>query len=1010
MCANLFNENLVLEWIEKFPLTFTEKEILHKKSIVSKWVNRIEDGTLIFLKEEQLQGEFVRDFFSDVLGAKHYFEDTEEWNVSREEKTISDSTKADAVLGYFNNSNKDYRVAIELKGPRVKLDLKQNRNSDKRTPIEQGFSYLPKYGKKCNWLILSNYREIRLYHYSDSSDFISFNIVDLVDENIFVKFLFILYFGNMISKTDKSLIDRMLEVNFEKEKVIEANFYKLYSETRVRLFNIIQLHNEDLDKLLILEKTQKLLDRFIFVCFIEDKRLVPTNIFTTAVEKGKESFSEFGVWESVRGLFLAIDQGNKFREINKFNGGLFKKDILLDELVIPNGAFDTLVEIAAFDFNSDLNVNILGHIFEQSISDLEDLKKIILGIEDKKSKRKKEGIFYTPADMTRFIIENTIGTYLSRIRENLGEGVLPNLTEKDLKPKFDKKLNRKYSANLKKHIQFWEYYRDEVLKLKILDPACGSGAFLNQAFDYLYKVGQEINDTLEQYTGMPSLFDLDRSILQNNIYGVDLNPESIEITKLSLWLKTANKNKELTTLDDNIKCGNSLISSPEFKKSFDWKEEFKEIFEEGGFDLIIGNPPYVRYTELEEDEKNYYSTNYKSAVKQFDLYILFNELVLDLIKPNGIIGFIQPNKFLAADYGSMLLNILKESVVFHGIKNVSQAKVFKDASVYPYIFIYEKLNEIPENLINRDIDIFEFCTKEKLIGFETEVKSMDTVKKIEKYSITLGDYLDEITRGVPNSKLNLEGKKYKAIKSISLDQEFILKEDFQYIDYKTSKYELEKINEFSSSLIMLPRTVKTIRAVLKDDNVHILDRIYYFKLLESSPLTNEQVVALLNSSYISFYYNYKYGSTKIGGGYFDLKGNQIRMLPIPTEIKASHLKKLSDLHSKFIESYKELNSHIGQFNDRCRLNIKGSVPYLDKFYKLHFEGFLSELKKKKIKLALLDQDDWQSYFEVKKKQATIVNNKIIDLKKELDLITYDAFRLNKKDIAVIEEVIEGLNE
>ena len=153
----------------------------------------------------------------------------------------------------------------------------------------------------------------------------------------------------------------------------------------------------------------------------------------------------------------------------------------------------------------------------------------------------------------------------------------------------------------------------------MLDPACGSGAFLNEVFDCLYREGQTINYELTRLSGgQAHLFKWDTHILKNNIFGVDINKESVELTKLGLWIKTANRNEKLTYLDDNIRCGNSLIDDPSVsgELAFKCEEEFNEIMKKGCFDVVVGNPPYLRIQGLKEhykEETLFIESNYKSA-------------------------------------------------------------------------------------------------------------------------------------------------------------------------------------------------------------------------------------------------------------------------------------------------------------------------------------------------------------------------------------------------------------
>lgn len=292
-----------------------------------------------------------------------------------------------------------------------------------------------------------------------------------------------------------------------------------------------------------------------------------------------QSLINVSIRQILTGFFEAVNKGSEKLGIpSGYNGGLFATDSILNNLKVGDQICQKFVEVGRYDFEDDLSVNILGHIFEQSISDIEQLKIDLLGaeittdqlVEQKQSKRKKDGIFYTPGYIVDYIVQNSLGKY----------------------------LNEKEEACLKKHSNkkngeqlAYQEYQQILQQVKVLDPACGSGAFLVRVFDYL------LNENIRVGEKTGTLFDntaIYKNILQNNIYGVDLNPESVEITKLSLWLKTAEKDKKLNNLDKNIKCGNSLIDDETIagEKAFDWQKEFPEIFAEGGFDVIVGNPPY----------------------------------------------------------------------------------------------------------------------------------------------------------------------------------------------------------------------------------------------------------------------------------------------------------------------------------------------------------------------------------------------------------------------------------
>ncbi len=740
---NRKNLDFLLSKIDKSSIP----NLTHSLEIIERWANLVRSGSVYKLKETGLQGFFLKEIFSDVLGYQTASDNPLTWNLNQEQATEIGGKSADGSLGFFTPDETDIRAVIELKDANTNPDEKQHRQNDNRTPVEQAFSYKHQSGKKCLWIIVSNFVEIRLYHHLSSAEYEVFNIEELTVWENFRKFHYLLSFNNLIAPTGESAIDRLYKNNEAEEQNISKELYSIYKQTRIKLFEHLKLNNPDKTELLLLEKTQKLLDRFIFVCFCEDNRLLPDKTFRSIIETGKKSYSmsETKIWNELKGLFEAINSGSPGHNINRFNGGLFATDYVLDDLVIKDSILEEMAKLADYDFDSDVDVNILGHIFEQSITDIEELKA---GFENrefdrKTSKRKKEGIFYTPEYITKYIVENAIGSWLDDRRKELGFLDLPELTVQDMESiRMAKgKAAIKYNDNVRKHIEFWEAYREKLRSIKVLDPACGSGAFLNQAFNYLYAEGQKVNEKLNSFQiGMGQVFDLDRQILSNNLYGVDLNSESVEITKLSLWLKTANKYSELTALDNNIKCGNSLIDDPAVagEKAFNWFQEFPSVFpgyreydqklhivpgyhqvtieeirerklqepsveylssttennsmiindpsysykpgskgfEHHGFDVIIGNPPWGG--KLSRDEIDYISNKYTEISNgEIDTYVIFLMKAMNLLIKNGFIGIIIPDTWLSLQRSVNLRKIINNKMMI--IDVYDRYKPFEDA-------------------------------------------------------------------------------------------------------------------------------------------------------------------------------------------------------------------------------------------------------------------------------------------------------------------------------------------
>lgn len=684
--------------------------IQEKQKKIIEWQTAIKKGNIKITKERALQTDFLNTFFGETLEYA-YNRSEDKWNLEKEFKSVVDGTQADGALGYFSIAGKDARVVIELKDIKNDLDKPQSR-IDKRTPIEQAFSYANKAGGKCKWVIVSNFREIRLYNASDQSKYELFDILELLNGENLKKFFFLLHKDRLLLETQKSSVDILFEERQAQEQKISKEFYSDYKNVRAELFNHLKQNNSSIPEVLLFTKAQKILDRIIFICFCEDLNLLPEYTFRNILKNSKNiiDFSDSKLWTQVKNLFKAIDKGYPDANINKFNGGLFAEDKDLDNLIIKDSVIEHIVHLAEYDFDSDLNVNILGHIFEQSISDIEEIKAHIEGNEfdNKKGKRKKDGIFYTPEYITRYIVKEAVAGWLEDRKIELGIDKLVDLSDKDydsikiikVRDKATKKNTDKldYNKNIEKHILFWESYRKKLSNIKVLDPACGSGAFLNQVFDYLHREGESVNSELAKLRkGQREAFDLDKHILTNNIFGVDLNPESVEITKLSLWLKTANRYKELTALDNNIQCGNSLIDNTSIggKIAFKWEERFEKIMNNGGFDVIIGNPPYVGekghsviFETLKKIPKwkDYYR-------RRSNTYYFFIKQGIDLLKQGGIQSLIVPREFTTADWANKVRKEILDKTRIIELVDFNDLKVFDDAGTTSLVITHSKVDK-----------------------------------------------------------------------------------------------------------------------------------------------------------------------------------------------------------------------------------------------------------------------------------------------------------------------------
>ncbi|GAB2524753.1 Eco57I restriction-modification methylase domain-containing protein [Spirosoma aerophilum] len=683
-------------------------------------------------KEEQFQEGFLRELFGKVFG--YTLNPEPDFNLLTELKNVKDSKKADGAIV----RNGQVIAVIELKSTKV---------TDLAVIEQQAFAYKNNQ-RGCTYVVTSNFEKLRFY-VDDAIEFEEFNLFTL-DVDRFR----LLYLCLSLPTLFGGLPATIKAASTVQEENITKKLYADYSTFKQLLFADVLKQNEQYEPLLLFRKTQKLLDRFLFILFAEDRELLPPNSISEILNQWQtlrdldEDVPLYGRFKKYFGYLNTGYKGKK-HDIFAYNGGLFAPDEVLDTLIIEDQLlYEQTAKLTRYDFETDVDVNILGHIFEHSLNQLEELTAGINGrtVAYKDTKRKREGVFYTPKYITQYIVRHTLGTLCDQKKTEF------RITPDDFTPDQRKAKKRELLTRL-------DAYRAWLLTVTVLDPACGSGAFLNEALDYLITEHRQLDEMNANLLGIPLvLSDVENSILENNIYGVDLNDESIEIAKLSLWLRTARRGRKLSSLNRNIKAGNSLIADTAVggEKAFDWQVEFADVSANGGFDVVIGNPPYVRQELLDKNHKAYYIHQYRNVGNgTADLYVYFYERALGLLKPDGYLGYITPNKFIKAGYGKSLRGYLS-SFDLQQIIDFGELPVFQDAGTFPAILIVRKASNKTTHTTFAKIQTLKFDSLENEIQSKRVTVAPEKLKqenwqlagndegaifdKMHKISVSLGMY------------------------------------------------------------------------------------------------------------------------------------------------------------------------------------------------------------------------------------------------------------------------------
>lgn len=761
-------------------MTFTKEEARKK---IQKLVEdfRTHEATLEKAAEAQIENNFIRPLFrylnwnteNEGLSHAHY-----EFKV---QVTNKKGLRPDYIL------NLDGRDVLVMDAKQVKYSMKDPRW------LYQVYSYAystqnSKPSEKMDFAVLTDFQEFIVLDctlFAAKPEAVNnFRVLDWTYNDYVEKFdeLWELLERNNVLNDSKErknglwsryLSPQKVKANrISPDKAFLAEMDDEKTGWRVLLAKDMKKRNPSADGELITAAVQLLIDRLIFIKALSDREVDKDYLseLATVVEKSGLADNDTDWFKACKTIF---DELNNF-----YNGSIFQERRELENITVSNKVVRSVItdlqpENSPYNF-AVLPVEILGTIYERFLGRVVRTTEKQVKIEEKPEVRKAGGVYYTPQYIVDYIVENTLGSLL-----------------KECKTPAD------------------------AAKLKVLDPSCGSGSFLLGAYgkliewhkDYFARAGKEKRDRESFYRdesgGIRLTARLKRDILKNNLFGVDIDPQAVEVTRFSLSLKALEDLREgelteertlfhqtvLPDLSQNIKNGNSLIGNDYFAgqmfadtaemkrvNAFDWKSEFPEIMKSGGFDAVIGNPPYIRIQTMKEWaplEVEIYKEVYQSAkAGNYDIYVVFVEKALSILNERGRMGYILPHKFFNSQYGAALRGLVASGKHLGKVIHFGDQQVFDGATTYTcLLFLDKKGNDDFEMVRVQDLSAWrEQATQTSEVLKTSEVSGRITAanvtesewnftvgegaglfEKLTQMPVKLGDVADKMAQGIRTS-------------------------------------------------------------------------------------------------------------------------------------------------------------------------------------------------------------------------------------------------------------------